>query len=192
MDLRWFDEQAEHLRYEYDLDANSVVFDLGAYHGEFAAEIHRRYGCRIYSFEPVPRYLRTAARACPAATFLPYAVGGSDRTERIWLNNNCTSICNKPEGRSLSIKVRSLEGVLQELGVMQVDLIKINTEGCEFETLEHMLERGLAHRFRNIQVQFHEFVPDAKARRQRILDGLAKTHTVTWSYEFVWENHRLK
>jgi hypothetical protein len=42
----------------------------------------------------------------------------------------------------------------------------------------------------NIQVQFHDFVPDAEGRMQRIQEKLAQTHELTYQYLFVWENWR--
>ena len=44
----------------------------------------------------------------------------------------------------------------------------------------------------NIQVQFHSFIPDAKKKRDDIINLLSKTHKNDWSYYFVWENWSLK
>ena len=44
------------LRYDYPLDANSVVLDLGGYQGDWAARIHSRYGCSIDIFEPIASF----------------------------------------------------------------------------------------------------------------------------------------
>jgi hypothetical protein len=44
----------------------------------------------------------------------------------------------------------------------------------------------------NVQVQFHDFVPDAERRMRRIQEKLGKTHSLTYQYLFVWENWALK
>src|SRR5215467_6343650 len=45
------------LRLDYDfLTADSVVFDLGGYCGQWTSDIYARYGCGIYVFEPVAEY----------------------------------------------------------------------------------------------------------------------------------------
>jgi hypothetical protein len=45
---------------------------------------------------------------------------------------------------------------------------------------------------RDIQVQFHDFVPDAEHRMRRIQQALEATHDLTFEYPFVWENWRRK
>jgi hypothetical protein len=44
----------------------------------------------------------------------------------------------------------------------------------------------------NIQVQFHDYTPDAAERMKKIQRALKKTHRTTYSFEFVWENWELK
>jgi hypothetical protein len=59
--------------------------------------------------------------------------------------------------------------------------------------LEALIAANLLHLFKDIQVQFHDFViPNAKARMEEIQTALSKTHTLTYQYEFVWENWTLK
>jgi len=41
---------------------------------------------------------------------------------------------------------------------------------------------------KNVQVQFHDFVPHAKTRMQSIQRRLAITHELSYQFEFVWEN----
>ena len=43
----------EQLRYNYDLNYDSTVMDLGAYKGEFSKKIYDKYQCKIFAFEPV-------------------------------------------------------------------------------------------------------------------------------------------
>ena len=48
---RWFrDKGDETLRLDYPLTQESIVFDLGGYHGDFAAAVYERYGCKVYLF----------------------------------------------------------------------------------------------------------------------------------------------
>src|SRR5262245_42140527 len=45
------------LRMTYDLSPDSVVLDLGGYHGAWAVEIMARYCCHIHIFEPCPQFM---------------------------------------------------------------------------------------------------------------------------------------
>jgi hypothetical protein len=54
-----------------------------------------------------------------------------------------------------------------------------------------MLDTGITAKCRDIQVQFHDFVPDAEIRRDEIRRALSATHHLTYDYPFVWENWRI-
>ena len=69
-----------------------------------------------------------------------------------------------------------------------VDLMKINIEGGEYDGLDKLVGTGLIKGIKSIQVQFHDFVPDAEKRVKDIHDKLQVTHIPTYQYEFVWEN----
>ena len=82
---------------------------------------------------------------------------------------------------------------LQAHEIRAVDLAKINIEGAEYDLLDDLLDSGCITVFRNLQVQFHDFVVEnAAARMHAIQQRLAATHELTWQYPFVWENWRLK
>ena len=54
---KWFrDRGDETLRLNYPITRDSIVFDLGGYKGDFAADINNKYSCHVYVFEPVKRY----------------------------------------------------------------------------------------------------------------------------------------
>ena len=42
-----------------------------------------------------------------------------------------------------------------------IDLLNINIEGSEFAVLERLIETGKLDLIKEIQVQFHDFAPDA-------------------------------
>jgi hypothetical protein len=55
--IPWFNDRGDQThRLNYELDANSVVFDLGGYEGEWARDIYCLYGSFIYIFEPYQVY----------------------------------------------------------------------------------------------------------------------------------------
>ena len=44
----------------------------------------------------------------------------------------------------------------------------------------------------NIQIQFHNYGPEFVKRKDKIRSELAKTHFLTYDYEWHFENWRLK
>ena len=188
---KWFSDNAEHLRYEYDLHCDSVVFDLGAFEGTFSKKISEKYKSQIYSFEPIKKYFDKIVSDCFYDTNIKvfnYGIGANNRTEEICLSGDRSSVISKNNNPKEKIEIKSIVDVLKELDIWNVDLIKINVEGCEYEILKAIIDNGLQEHFVNIQVQFHDFVKDAKEKRLVIRDQLLKTHKLTYDYEFVWEN----
>ena len=49
---RWFKDKGDKtLRLNYPaLNKDSIVFDLGGYFGDYAYEINKKYGCKVYLF----------------------------------------------------------------------------------------------------------------------------------------------
>ena len=73
-----------------------------------------------------------------------------------------------------------------------IDLMKVNIEGGEYDLLEHLVETAVISKIANLQVQFHDFVPNAEARMAAIQACLRQTHVLTYQFPFIWENWRIK
>lgn len=188
---RWFrDRGDETLRLDYPLERASVVFDCGGFEGDWAAAIHQRYGSTVYVFEPVQAFLadiRKRFAGNPSVQTFGYGLHSRTEQATITLAGNASSTFGDA-GSAETIALRDVAEVLAELKVSHIDLIKINIEGGEFELLERLLDTGLISAVDHVQVQFHRFVSGAPARRQRIRERLAATHTLRYDYDFIWES----
>jgi hypothetical protein len=96
------------------------------------------------------------------------------------------------QGQIQRVHIRSIVDCIQDLGVSDIDLMKINIEGGEYDVLPAMIESGIIQHIKYLQVQFHNFVKHAAKRRKKILVELARSHFEMWNYEFVWESWKLK
>jgi hypothetical protein len=76
--------------------------------------------------------------------------------------------------------------------ISKIELMKINIEGGEYELLDHLIDSNAISIIENIQVQFHNFIPNAEVRMKQIQDRLSLTHKLTYQYKFVWENWQRK
>ena len=192
---KWYaDGGDDRFRYDYDLDGGSFVVDLGGYEGEWAGNIHARYGCRIAIFEPVAAFAKSIRERFgdnDDIEVFQYGLGGSSRTETIYLWGAGTSTFRK-RAQGEEIRIVDVEQWLDDHRVDSVQLMKINIEGGEFELLERLLESGSISRIENIQVQFHNVAVGSTRRMERIQEGMEATHEPTYQYKFVWENWALK
>lgn len=190
---KWFSDGGDQaFRFDYDLNENSIVIDLGGYQGQWASDLFGRYQCRIFIFEPVTTFadqIDIRFRNNNKINVYPYGLGGDSRSEEVYLAADGTSLFGDA-GNKEKIQIIDVKDWLNEniAGQANIDLIKINIEGGEYELLDRLIETGLIAAIENIQVQFHDVSPTSLAHMNAIQTELHKTHEPTYQYKFVWEN----
>jgi FkbM family methyltransferase len=194
---RWFNDKGdETLRLTYPLTAESIVFDLGGYHGDFAAAVNSRYGCKVYVFEPVPEFYKRCVDRFHGNSKIAcfnFGLSSADGMLDIGLVENSSSFSSPhAQGVMLQVHVRSIVEYIRELGVARIDLMKINIEGSEFDILPAIIKSGDIDKVQHLQIQFHNFVDCAVEQRDTIRSVLNHTHAEMWNYDFVWESWRRK
>jgi len=190
----WIRDRGDYThRLQYDLNENSVVLDVGGYEGQFADLIYQKYKCNIYIFEPLNYYYNTIC-------------GKFENLEKIRIFNS--RLCNldgisfmSDEGdkssffssnNKISVKSITLNQFLKESKLEMIDLVKINIEGDEYDLIDDFLEKEQQTKLKNIQVQFHTFVPNFEERYEKIKHRLLQSHKLTYRYDYIWENWELK
>lgn len=174
-----------------DLDADSVVVDAGAYVGDWAEEIHRRYGATVHAFEPAPSSVERLDERfadTPEISVVPCALGAADGPSPLGLAGPGSSFHSAdPPWGTTQVEVRDVARVLDALGVAEIDLLKLNIEGSEYAVIDRLEATGWLPRIRQVSVQFHEWAPGAYAGRRRNRRALQRTHVQQWDYPWVWE-----
>ena len=185
---KWFSHDGDNThRMNYDLNENSVVLDLGGFHGEWANKIWHKYNCFIYVFEPIPNlyeYINERFKDNEKIKVFNFGISDVDKTIGITLNNDGSSFYLEGQDK-VECSVKSVYKFFVENNIKKVDLMKINIEGDEYPVMKSLLDTGLIDR---IQVQFHDFIPNCVELRKSIHERISKTHELTYNYEFVWEN----
>ena len=193
--IHWFkDEGDKTFRLDYDLNESSVVFDLGGYEGQWASDIFAKYCCFVYIFEPVQKFAdKIMLRFKSNSKIFVYNFGLSDQTKNCDMSiaQDSSSIF-VGEDNVEKVKLIEAKDFFGEENIEEIDLMKINIEGGEYDLLEYLITTDLIKFIKNIQVQLHDFIPNAEERMKSIQSQLSKTHKLTWQYPFVWENWRLK
>jgi len=191
--VEWNKAVHEGLRYDYPLDESSIVLDVGGYRGDFAQRIYDKYRSHIWVYEPCPaqaRQLQDRFIHTPKVRVHPYGLAGRTRTARMVFRGDASHVVDDSESGDIDVSLADVAAELREWTDAQIDidLLKVNVEGGEYELLDRLLETGLVEKIVNIQVQFHRSCPDAEERMMRIQAGLSRTHHLTFQFPFVWEN----
>ncbi len=176
------------LRLDYPLTPSSRVIDGGGFEGNWSRQILRRYDCNIEVYEPLKEF----------AEPLSQEFAGDDRVDvveaALWIANTTIEMTVDADSSSLvNRRYTSEKKTVQAIDcstilARPVDLLKLNVEGAEFEILEHLVSTGTVGNVNHIQVQFHDFHDDAKARRETLRRTLRSTHNCDWCVPWVWES----
>ncbi|MCD6060285.1 MAG: FkbM family methyltransferase [Moraxellaceae bacterium] len=190
---KWFAENGDDTRrLAYPLTSDSVVVDLGGYKGDFADAVYRKFGCQVYVFEPVKRFYDECCHRFagnPKVRCFNYGLSDADGSFLISNEDDGSSLIKNNAAENCErVFVKGFVDEMKQLGVENIDLLKLNVEGAEFMILPHIQAAGLMPRIRHLQIQFHDFYPDAKPLRAAIREKLAETHREDWNYPFVWES----
>jgi FkbM family methyltransferase len=194
---RWHKDLGDQtLRLNHSITAQSLVFDVGSFNGQWASDIYAKYRPKIYCFEIVPEFadtIHTRFIQNSDITVFRFGLGSQNTTCSIALDGVASSSCTGMEGsKVIEGEIVDIVDFLQSHNITLIDLMKINIEGGEFELLERLIESRDILKINNLQIQFHNFISDAYLKREKIINKLHLTHERLFCYEFVWEAWRLK
>lgn len=178
------------LRLNYNLNKDSLVIDLGGYQGQWASDIYSKYNCKIKIFEPCIDFAKNITERFKLNQNIEvFSFGLSDKntTALLSIDENSSSIYKTGKDFQEIILMQASD-FFSKKNICKIDLMKINIEGGEYDLLDHLIESGFIKNIDNLQIQFHDFVPDARQRMLKIQADLNKSHTLSYQYEFVWEN----
>jgi len=190
----YLDAGGEALRLDYPLNECSLVIDVGGYIGDFAAEISNIFHCRIDVFEPVHRHaeiIRDRFVSNPQIQLIEAGLGALESEQLIGCDGAASTlfIDHNDAGRQEQIRIVSAIDYIRSSGYSDIDLIKVNIEGGEYELLEALLDcPDIISGIKYLQIQFHDFVPAAREKRLDIQNRLTKTHKPMWDFPFIWES----
>ncbi|MFK7901046.1 MAG: FkbM family methyltransferase [Cyclobacteriaceae bacterium] len=193
---KWVSDNKIHeYRTAYDeLNPDSIIFDLGGYEGQWASDIYAMYLSNVYVFEPHPNFankIEQRFKKNPKIKIFDFGIGSQDETLML-SSENAASSTFKEKKSMMKVSIKSAEAFFVENNINQIDLMKINIEGGEYDLLNYLIDSGRINSIINLQIQFHDFVPNAEEMMQELQGKLEMTHVPTYRYEFIWENWKLR
>ena len=187
----WTENPNQECRFNYYLDEDSVVVDVGGYKGKWAEKIYSLYMPVLHIFEPHPKYFKHLEEKfknfidvyvwdmCISNTSLTMPLSDEGEKSNMFVNSD-----KMHEVQA----VRASEAFSDE----KIDLMKINAEGAEYFIIADLAYHNLLRNIKDIQVQFHLIGGFGMSDFQNMQNTLSKTHELTYDYGLVWQNWRLK
>lgn len=151
-----------HTFYAKAIGPSSTVLDFGANLGVFSHHLASQYGCNVVAVEAHPGLCSSIERTVRVRA-LNYAIADKDGTALFYESCRAdagTTVGPKPNstGRTVQVEARTLASLMAELGLEEVDLLKVDIEGAEIQLFESVDECNL-NRVKQISVEFHDSVP---------------------------------
>jgi FkbM family methyltransferase len=140
------DEYAPPKEFPLTRAAVRTVLDIGANVGVTALYFSQIFpNANIYAFEPAPDNFAVLAKNvanCKRIRAFNFALGAKDATLDLFASDNPVNFggyslhaTGSDTSKKVSIPVRNVATVLQEIALDTVDVIKVDTEGAEWDIL---------------------------------------------------------
>jgi len=148
---------------------DDVVIDIGANIGIFSLYAALKTENRVYAFEPFPENVTWLTQNLKANNVLErvavncVAVSDTNETERLYISEISGGHLlfdhniKGPLNDSIKVPSKTLESILEENAIEQVDFLKIDCEGSEGQILQAARASGL-ETVRKIAMEFHDNV----------------------------------
>lgn len=192
----WRRENGPARLYQYgNLGPGDVVFDVGAFRGEWTDTVLRQQpDAQMHLFEPHPGFVTDLNDKFSGQDNIhihDFAIGST--TGKMMLSDaGDASSSVADHGKAFEAKSLSVSDFFAQTPLDQIALTKVNIEGGEYDLLPALLESGDITKIARLQVQFHLFEPEMSAKRDDIRRRLEQTHHCVWCYPFVWEEWQLR
>lgn len=185
-------QYVRHKHHKY-LNTESVVLDIGGNKGKDAEALLKSYNHGSYVIlEPIKTLFNALVNMFEKnKNVILYDFGLGRKTDKFFVNvvgygGDATSIfIENNQKESCLLRVFNTTEFMIRLGVpcVEVDLITINCEGCEFDILETLLSTNIINMFRHIQFATHptlKHLNQPVARYCQIQEKLSRTHVISY------------
>ncbi|MCH8072789.1 MAG: FkbM family methyltransferase [Proteobacteria bacterium] len=152
------------------LDAGSIVYSLGIGDDiEFDLSVIEKYGVEVHAFDPTPSSIdMLEGRELPQRfEFHPWAVTAADGSltfyPRLKKDGTKSDVMytliaeEETVDDAIEVPAYSLSTIIQKLGHEQIDLMKMDIEGAEYEVLDGLLASPIKPT--QLLVEFHHRFP---------------------------------
>lgn len=155
-----------HLAKKLNKNNSFVFFDVGANRGDYSkALINKFRGSKVYSFEPLPStfgMLKKETQSFENIYCINKALGAQEGRRKIYSDGAGSGLSSffplesQAENKSHmeEVCITTLDSFCSANEIRQIDFLKIDVEGFEFEVLKGAETMIKSNKIRNIQFEF--------------------------------------
>lgn len=191
----WFRDNGNETKiFNYPLNENSWIIELGGFDGSFTEKALNKFNCNILVVEPIfCENLHKKFENNNNVIIECCGVSDSHKQIDLFVAGDRTSQYTEVSSIKETITCYPIEYFLGKYKLGKIDLVQINIEGEEYPLLEKWINSDVLDNIQYIQVQYHDFVENFRERKTNIEKGLlAKGFVNQWDYDIVFSSWRNK
>jgi FkbM family methyltransferase len=163
------------------LGKNSIVYSFGI--GEdvsFDNEVIKNHDSQVFGFDPTPKSKNWIKSQKLYEKFHFYEFGISDKSGVFdfylpknpnFVSGSVVTQKNVDTMNKVSVELKSLEDIMNELGHKHIDVLKMDIEGSEYDVIDSILKAKLS--ITQILIEFHDrFFKDGKLKTKQAIEKL--------------------
>jgi FkbM family methyltransferase len=165
------------------LNVNSKVLSFGV--GEdisFDLSLIQAKGLSVHTFDPTPRvsdFIQPHLWINEKLSFSNYGLGTEDGEVLFYPPENsnhisCSVVPNEhTKEKAYKVQMKKLPSILKEKNINEVDLLKLDIEGAEYDVIPDILKEGI--RIKQFQLEIHpDLFPDGRLKTKKLIRLLNK------------------
>lgn len=156
------------------IDSHSIVYSFGV--GEdasFDTALIKKFNLTIHAFDPTPKSIEWVKRQRFSDRFVmhDYGIAAFDGVISFYPPENpdhvSHTLLDRPstKAKAISVAVKKLSTIMNELGHDQIDVLKMDVEGAEYDVIKDIDKAGI--RPQQILVEFHHRFPGVGIKRSK-------------------------
>jgi FkbM family methyltransferase len=185
---KWFLFNRHALKYSMPLNEKGLVVDIGGYNGDWSLKLlNLNPGLNFKIYEPVRTYFEESQKRFQGygnVEVFNQAISSDGRKIQIHIDGPRSKLeINQSKEYSETLSILDLFRDLSE-----IELLKINIEGMEYECLEILIKNNELKKVNNLFVQFHNFNEESLSNYNFIVEEIKKDFALVFRYEWIWEH----
>lgn len=143
----------------------------------FEMELIKRYGCRVFGFDPTPRSIKYIKESISDPRFIsyPYALADKDGVLEFTLPPACAAdqtsasavASYSTDSKRIEVPCLTLGAAQNRFGIQRIDILKLDIEGLEYKIIEQLIANGWIAQVSQLLVEFHHFLPGIRSSQTR-------------------------
>ncbi len=148
------------------ISKDSIIYSFGI--GEdisFDLEIIKKFGCKVYAFDPTPKSINWLKKQDLPDDFYyyDYGIADFDGLAKFFPPDNPNHVSHTilykdtTKENIVEVQFYKLESILNKLGHKRIDVLKMDIEGAEYKVIDDILKLDID--INQILIEFHHFFP---------------------------------